>query len=93
MKLIVVNDGNISINADTVTKIEKHPGVEYKGSIFIHVKDEEERFLVGQYKEEHALEMAFINLTHFLGSDESGVFDCPNDMLLWASYPKSRKLF
>lgn len=92
MKLIVVNDGEIAINADTVTKIEKHPGVEYEGSVFIHVKDSEEIFLVGRYKEGHALEMAFINLTHFLANDEGGVFDCPNDMLLWAAYPKSRTL-
>lgn len=86
MKFIVVNDGNVSINADTVAKIEKHFDVEHKGSIFAYVKDSEEIFIVGKYEEKKTLEKAFDELMKFLKDDDNGVFDCPNDRILSVTF-------
>lgn len=86
MKFIVVDGGNASINADTVTKIEKYIEAEHKGSIFAHVKGSEEMFLVGQYEGKGALEKAFTELMRFLKDDDNGVFDCPNTKILSVTF-------
>lgn len=92
MKLIVVNDGTLAINANSVTKVAKQIVTESSGNVFIHTKDDEEIFLVGKYEKRHALETAFDELLYFLANDENGVFDCPYDELLWVKYPSRKRL-
>lgn len=90
MKLIIVNDGNISINADTITKIEMTPEGEGERSVFAYVKNSDEIYLVGRYKTRCV--QAFACLNAFLTGEKDGTFACQNDNLLIASYPEIFRL-
>jgi len=68
MKLIVVNDGAYSINADTVTKVQNA-----EDAIYIHTQDNNgEVYLVGRYKDKKSTDWAFRTVNNFIASESDG---------------------
>lgn len=81
MKILIVNDGRTSINAEAIERTEVNPGyIDGKARVllYVHTKNDDNFICAGRYeKAENAA--AFDILNQFLGSDKSGILDILTD--------------
>ena len=74
MKLIIVNNGRISINADTVTKIERE-----EEAVYCYTKNSDKTYLIGWYNNENNTNRAFRCVNEFITNESSGCMDITGD--------------
>lgn len=82
MKILIVNDGRTSINAEAIERTEVNPRyIDGKARVllYVHTKNDDDFICAGRYEKAENAAAAFDILNQFLGSDKSGILDILTD--------------